>query len=149
MGLIRLLIILLLVFIIVDAVLSYFPHGQNNEWAQKLRRFSDKLLNPLRRLFPEDMPFDVAPMIFVLGVLIILQLEVLVHFIIVAFIIMVIIDTLFSYFSKIQEQLFVIRYRKLISYALNPVRRFSPSDLNFDISPYILIIFLVLIDKLW
>ncbi len=149
MGLIRLLFILVVVLIIADTVLSYFPQSQSNEWAKKLRKFSDFLLNPLRRLFPEDMPFDVSPMILVLAVLVLLQIEMILHILMIVLIVMVAVDVLFSYVPQLQTHLLIQRYRRLIAFGLNPIRRFLPSDVPFDISPFLLIILLVFIDKMW
>lgn len=149
MGLIRLLLILFVVMIITDTVLSYFPQSQTNEWAKKLRKFCDFFLNPLRSLFPSDMPFDVSPMIIILGVLILLQIELILHILIKVLIVMVIVDAVLSYIPKLQEKEGVKRYRKFIAYGLNPIRRFLPSDVPFDISPLLLIVLLVAIDKLW
>lgn len=149
MGLIRLLLILFVVLVITDTVLSYFPNSQSNEWAKKLRRLCDYVQNPLRRLFPADMPFDVAPMILVLAVLVLLQIEVILHVLIKILILMVIVDAIFSYLPKLQEKEWVKRYRKFMSYGLDPIRRFLPSDVPFDISPVLLIALLVVVDKLW
>ena len=149
MGLIRLLLILFVVMVIADAVLSYFPNSQSNEWAKKLRKICDYVLNPLRRLFPADMPFDVTPMIIILGVLVLLQIEIIIHVLVKVLIVMVIIDAIFSYFPKLQEKEGIKRYRKLMSYGLDPIRRFLPSDVPFDISPVLLIALLVVVDKLW
>ena len=144
MGLIRLLLILFVVLVITDTVLSYFPNSQSNEWAKKLRRICDYVQNPLRRLFPADMPFDVAPMILVL-----VQIEIILHILVKILILMVIVDAVFSYLPKLQEKEWVKRYRKFMAYGLDPIRRFLPSDAPFDISPVLLIALLVVVDKLW
>lgn len=149
MGLIRLLLILVVVFVITDAVLSYFPQSQNNNWARKLRKFSDFLLNPLRSLFPKDIPFDVTPMILVLAVLVILQIEAIVHILAIVLIVMVAADMILAYLPRWHDHSVIARYRKLIAYGLNPIRRFLPVDVPFDISPILLIILFIFIDKMW
>ena len=95
------------------------------------------------------MPFDVAPMIIVLAVLVLLQIEMILHVLVKILILMVIVDAIFSYLPKLQEKEWVKRYRKFMAYGLDPIRRFLPSDVPFDISPALLIVLLVVVDKLW
>ena len=63
---IRFLIDIYILVIIGDVIISYLPQYRNNIWAQKIRQFAGYTLNPIRRLLPGDLPFDVSPIIVIL-----------------------------------------------------------------------------------
>ncbi len=56
--------------VIADVVLSYVPQYQNQPWAKIIKKLAGYSLNPVRKLLPQDLPFDFSPVV----VLIILQL---------------------------------------------------------------------------
>tara|TARA_B100001971_G_scaffold215195_1_gene260179 strand:+ start:3702 stop:3896 length:195 start_codon:yes stop_codon:yes gene_type:complete len=56
--------------IILDAILSYFPKYQKQEWAQYIRKAADFTEAPIRKYLPKDVPMDPSPLI----VIILLQL---------------------------------------------------------------------------
>ena len=51
--------------IIFDIMLSYFPQVQGQEWAISLKKIVDFSLKPIRQLLPDELPFDVAPLIMI------------------------------------------------------------------------------------
>ncbi len=67
---IRFLINLYTWIVLADVVLSYMPHYQHHEWAKFIKKAAGYSLNPVRKILPQDLPFDFSPVI----VLIILQL---------------------------------------------------------------------------
>jgi len=67
---IRLVLNLYVYILIADAILSYFPNIRHQEWVRFIKRLADFTLNPIRRYLPQDLPFDVSPII----VIILLQL---------------------------------------------------------------------------
>lgn len=62
---IRLIIKFYMVLIILDAVLSYFPQFNRQEWRMKLKKIVDISCNPVRRLLPESLPFDLSGLIVI------------------------------------------------------------------------------------
>ena len=57
----------LMLVILVNAVLSWFPHDRGNPLVMFLERVSDWVCGPIRRLFPTVVSgFDLAPMIAML-----------------------------------------------------------------------------------
>jgi uncharacterized protein YggT (Ycf19 family) len=51
--------------IILDAIMSYFPQYQNQQWAKTLKKATDYTLKPIRKLLPNDLPMDFSPWIVV------------------------------------------------------------------------------------
>ncbi|HTR97825.1 MAG TPA: YggT family protein [Candidatus Acidoferrales bacterium] len=57
----------LMLVILANAVLSWFPHDRGNPIVQLLERVSDFVCGPIRRLFPTVVSgLDLAPMIAML-----------------------------------------------------------------------------------
>lgn len=71
---IRFLIRLYIYLIIVDAVLSFFPSVRHYHWAKMVRRVANYVLDPVRKILPKDLPFDISPIIviFLLNLLMLL-----------------------------------------------------------------------------
>lgn len=71
---IRFLIRLYVYLIIIDAVLSFFPSVKHYNWARAIKKAADYTLNPVRRILPKDLPFDLSPLvvIFLLNLLMLL-----------------------------------------------------------------------------
>ena len=67
---IRFILHLYVFVIILDSVLSYMPQYQNEPWAKFVKQLADYTLKPIRKILPQDLPFDFSPLI----VIIILQL---------------------------------------------------------------------------
>jgi len=55
----------------VDAILSYIPQLEENDYVKKLKMISDISCAPIRKLLPKDLPFDVSPLIVIIGIKII------------------------------------------------------------------------------
>ena len=64
---IRFLIRLYIYIIIIDAVLSYFPSVRYYNWVKLIKKVSNYVLNPIRRVLPNDLPFDISPIIAILA----------------------------------------------------------------------------------
>lgn len=71
---IRFLINIYIIVIIIDSVLSYFPHYRNHSWAQMIKRAADVTLNPIRRALPSDLPLDISPLVVIILLQIIVAL---------------------------------------------------------------------------
>lgn len=70
MHFIRSLLNIYIILIIVDAVLSYFPHHKDKSWVKKIRMFADFSLAPIRKyiiakLPLDDLPIDISPIILI------------------------------------------------------------------------------------
>ncbi len=52
--------------IILDALLSYFPQYKNQDWAKVIKQAADFTLKPIRKILPQDLPFDVSPIIVII-----------------------------------------------------------------------------------
>ena len=62
---IRFILKIYIYLIILDAIMSYFPQYQNRPWVKSLKQITDFTQNPIRKLLPADLPFDVAPLIVI------------------------------------------------------------------------------------
>lgn len=70
MGILCSLLNLYIIAIIVRLVLSWFPVSQGSVVEQVnhgLRRVTDPVLEPLRRIIPPLGPIDISPMIAIIG----------------------------------------------------------------------------------
>ena len=65
------------------------------------------------------------------------------------YILILIADTLFSYFPKFQHQPWVLKIKKLANFTLVPIRKLLPADLPFDFSSLIAIVLFELLIVLW
>ncbi|MFZ4712412.1 MAG: YggT family protein [Bacteriovoracaceae bacterium] len=63
----RYLIQLYLWLIIADSILTYFPQFRRQSWAQKIKQAADFTLSPVRKILPQDLPFDFSPIIVLMG----------------------------------------------------------------------------------
>lgn len=63
---IRLLIDLFIYILVLDAILSFIPSIQNQDWVKAIRKVTNPILNPIRKLLPQDLPFDMAPLAVIL-----------------------------------------------------------------------------------
>ena len=67
MGLIRLIIEIYIYVLLADAVLSFLPQFKSHQAAVAVRKLSDLICKPIRKLLPSDMssrfPFDFSPLI--------------------------------------------------------------------------------------
>lgn len=63
---IRFLIYLYIYVLIVDALLSYFPQYQNKPWSRTIKKLANYTLEPVRKILPSDLPFDVSPIIVII-----------------------------------------------------------------------------------
>ena len=64
---IRFIIDLYILIVIADTVLSYLPQYRHKPWAQKISQFAGFSLNPVRRLIPGNLPFDISPICGMIG----------------------------------------------------------------------------------
>jgi len=52
--------------IIADALLSWFPQYSNHPLAKAIRQAAGYSLNPIRKILPNDLPFDLSPIIIII-----------------------------------------------------------------------------------
>jgi len=71
---IRFLLNLYSLILVVDAILSYLPTVRAQVWAQKIKRTADFTLNPIRKILPPDLPFDVSPIVVILALRVVMAL---------------------------------------------------------------------------
>lgn len=64
---IRSLIDLYILLLIADVVLSYLPQYRNAQAVVFVRKAADFTCKPVRRLLPQDLPFDFSPMVVIIG----------------------------------------------------------------------------------
>lgn len=62
---IRFVINIYIYLIIFDAIMSYFPQYQGQQWAKTIKRLADYTLKPIRKMLPADLPFDFSPLIVI------------------------------------------------------------------------------------
>ena len=67
---IRFFINLYIYIIIADVIISFIPQYANEPWARFIRKLANYTLDPVRKILPKDLPFDISPLI----VIILLQL---------------------------------------------------------------------------
>lgn len=60
---IRILIDLYLIVLFLDVILSYLPQFQRTIWRQKIKQLADLTCKPVRKVLPQDLPFDFSPII--------------------------------------------------------------------------------------
>ncbi len=65
------------------------------------------------------------------------------------YLLLLIIDSIISYIPSIKKQLWAMRIKKIADYSLNPIRKFLPPDLPFDISPIIVILLIKILEAIW
>ena len=56
--------------IIADVVLSYLPQFRGAEWREQIKKLADFTCKPVREFMPQDLPFDLSPLV----VMILLQM---------------------------------------------------------------------------
>ena len=49
--------------ILADVVLSYLPQFNNTEWRLFIKKLADYTCKPIRGFMPQDMPFDLSPLV--------------------------------------------------------------------------------------
>lgn len=64
---IRVLINVYIVFLIFDAILSYFPNYYRTDWGKKIKMTADFTCKHVRKHLPPDLPFDISPVIVILS----------------------------------------------------------------------------------
>lgn len=50
----------------LDVILSYFPKFNNHEYRIKLKKICDFTCDPIRKILPPSLAFDISPMIVIL-----------------------------------------------------------------------------------
>jgi YggT family protein len=63
---IRIIINIYIWVIILDSLLSYFPQYKNQDWAKAVKKAADVTLKPIRKIVPQDLPFDISPIIIII-----------------------------------------------------------------------------------
>ncbi len=65
---VRWLIEIYILLLIVDVVMSFVPNPavQQHPIAQQLRRITEFTLKPVRELLPQNLPFDLSPLIVIM-----------------------------------------------------------------------------------
>ncbi len=51
--------------IVLDVIFSYLPQLKSKQWVQHINSLSNLVLNPIRRVLPPDLPFDLSPLVFI------------------------------------------------------------------------------------
>lgn len=67
---IRFLINLYVYILIADVILSFIPQYADQPWAKFIKKMANYTLAPVRKVLPQDLPFDFSPII----VIVLLQL---------------------------------------------------------------------------
>ena len=65
---IRTLLDIYIFVLIADAVLSFFPQVRHHQVVLGVKQAADFTCRPVRRLLPQDLPFDFSPLIVILGI---------------------------------------------------------------------------------
>jgi YggT family protein len=65
-SMIRLLIDIYIFILIADIILSYLPQYRHHPFCRNIRLVANKSCEPIRKILPEDLPFDFSPMIVIL-----------------------------------------------------------------------------------
>ena len=68
MGLISGILEFYVLILIVDALLSYFPQARRHIVGQKIKFAADLTCKPIRKVLPGDLPFDISPIIVIVGI---------------------------------------------------------------------------------
>ena len=45
--------------------MSYLPQYRSQKWAQMVKQLADYTLNPVRKILPPELPFDLSPLIII------------------------------------------------------------------------------------
>ncbi|MDC0254607.1 YggT family protein [Bacteriovoracales bacterium] len=61
--LVRLIVEAYIMVILADVVLSYLPQFNNAEWRVFIKKLADYTCKPIRSFMPQDMPFDLSPLV--------------------------------------------------------------------------------------
>ncbi len=68
---IRFIIDLYILIVVVDAVLSFLPQLRHERWVLLVKQVAGYSTNPIRRILhrfmPNALPFDISPLIVILG----------------------------------------------------------------------------------
>lgn len=73
----------------------------------------------------------------------------MIRFLLNIYILVIVADAVLSYMPQYRNHEYVVFIRKLANYSLNPVRKFLPAELPFDISPVVVIILIRLVIELF
>lgn len=65
MGLIEFLINIYILLVVIDAIFSYFPNLQSNEWIRNLRKVANYSCDPVRKIMPKNLPYDLSPLVVI------------------------------------------------------------------------------------
>lgn len=60
---IRFVLNLYIFIIFLDTILSYIPSLYQTSWAKQIKKLADITLNPIRKILPQDLAFDISPLI--------------------------------------------------------------------------------------
>ena len=64
---IRTLIDIYILILIIDVILSYLPQYKGHPFVVKVKQLSDYSCAPVRRLLPpNEIPFDISPMVVII-----------------------------------------------------------------------------------
>ena len=64
---IRFIINLYIYILIADVILSYVPQYANEPWAKFIAKMAGYTLDPIRKILPKEIPFDISPLIVILA----------------------------------------------------------------------------------
>lgn len=71
---IRFLLNLYVYLLIIDAVMSFFPHLRRHYIVANIRKAADFTCAPVRKLLPRDLPLDFSPIVVILAIYLIMAL---------------------------------------------------------------------------
>lgn len=71
---IRLLLNLYIYLLIIDAILSFFPHLRRHVVVANIRRAADFTCAPVRKILPRDLPVDFSPVVVILAIYLLMAL---------------------------------------------------------------------------
>lgn len=65
MMVIRTILNIYIYVIILDAILSYFPNLQRQDWRMKIKKLADVSCEPIRKQLPPHLPIDISPILVI------------------------------------------------------------------------------------
>ncbi len=71
---IRTIINVYILMIIVNSLIIFFPQFKHTNWAAKLKTLCEFTQRPIRKFLPADLPFDFAPGIVIILLILIPQI---------------------------------------------------------------------------
>lgn len=65
------------------------------------------------------------------------------------YILLLVVDTILSYMPSINKNIWALRIKKYANFSLEPVKKYLPPSMPFDISPLVVILLIKILESLW